>query len=297
MKAPRYPRDPRNPLNMATKTQAYQERQGDQAELNSREKGLRISGLPAVSALFSHAPDRVLRLFYEDRMVNEVGNFCSQMAEMRRPYRKLDPAELTKIAGTVLHGGVVAVARPKPVLPFDCRQTRQWAVDREPLVILDGIGNTHNLGAIARTLAFFGFRRLLISDHPEQCGLSDSAFRVAEGGLEVLTVYRVKALPEALRQIKPHYRVVGTALARQGLTLDAVQEGGRPVALILGNEEAGLPKATLAACDALLTLQGSGDVQSLNVSATAAIMAYALRPPQTVSNTRRLTQKRKDGDR
>ncbi len=294
MKAPRYPRDPRNPLNRATTTQAHQERQSDQAESNSRERGLRISGLPAVSALFTHAPDRILRLFYEDRMVNEVGNFCSQMAEMRRPYRKSDAAELTKIAGTVLHGGVVAVARPKPVLAFDCHQTRRWAADREPLVILDGIGNSHNLGAIARTLAFFGFRHLLLSDHPEQCGLSDSAFRVAEGGLEVLTVYRV---PEALRQIKPHYRVVGTALARQGLTLEAVLQGERPVALILGNEEAGLPRATLAACDALLTLPGSGDVQSLNVSATAAIIAYALRPPQTVSNTRRPTRKRKDGDR
>jgi TrmH RNA methyltransferase len=297
VKAPRYPRDARNPLNIATKHPAHQERQGDQDALNSREKGLRISGLPAVSALFTHAPDRALRLFYDDRMVNEVGHFCSQMAEMRRPYRKLDPAELTKIAGTVLHGGIVAVARPKAVLPFNACQTRQWAVDREPLVILDGIGNTHNLGAIARTLAFFGFRRLLISDHPEQCGLSDSAYRVAEGGLEALTVYRVKALPEALRLIKPHYRVVGTALTRQGLMLDAVLEERRPVALVLGNEEAGLPRATLAACDALLTLPGSGNVQSLNVSATAAIIAYALRPPQTVSKTRRPAQKRKDGDR
>jgi TrmH RNA methyltransferase len=243
-----------------------------------RERVLRVAGLPAVAALFKRSPERVLRFFYEDRLVPEVGEFCSKLAKLHRPYRKVEAEELAKIAGTVLHGGVVAVAEPNPVQPFDPAEAQRWAAAHQPLVVLDGIGNPHNLGAIARTLAFFGFERLVISDHPGQAGLSDAAYRVAEGGLDCLAVYRAAHLPAALKRLKPDYRVVGTALARTGLPLEALRDDPRPVALVLGNEETGLPKATLEACDAVVTLRGAGAVQSLNVSATAAILAYALRP-------------------
>jgi TrmH RNA methyltransferase len=263
------------------------------------ERVLRVAGLPAVAALFKRSPERVLRLFYEDRLVPEVGGFCSLMAGLHRPYRRVGAEELAKIAGTVLHGGVVAVAEPRPLLPFDPAEARQWAAARQPLVVLDGIGNPHNLGAIARTLAFFGFGRLVISDHPEQAGLSDAAYRVAEGGLDALDVYRAAALPAALKRLKPDYRVVGTALVRNGLPLEALRDDPRPVALVLGNEENGLPRATLEACDAVVTLRGAGTVQSLNVSAAAAILAYALRPrlhaPQPVRRPATPRGKPRDG--
>jgi TrmH RNA methyltransferase len=238
---------------------------------------LKIAGFPAVAALFKREPERVLRLFYEDRMVPRVGDFCAHLARLHRPYRLVETEELARIAGTVLHGGVVAVAEPRPILPFDPEEARAWARSGQPLFVLDGIGNPHNLGAIARTLAFLGYRHLVISDHPAQAGLSDAAHRVAEGGLEHLQVYLAKHLPTALKRIARDFRVVGTALGR-GVALEALRDDPRPVALVLGNEEDGLPPATLEACETVVTLRGSGAVQSLNVSATAAILAYALRP-------------------
>lgn len=79
-----------------------------------------------------------------------------------------------------------------------------------------------------------------------------------------------------LKQLGQHYRVVGTALG-QGRPLEAMlAEGGQPLAVVLGNEEHGLPPATLAACEELATIAGSGRVQSLNVAATAAIVIHAL---------------------
>jgi TrmH RNA methyltransferase len=143
------------------------------------------------------------------------------------------------------------------------------------LVVLDGIGNPHNLGAIARTAAFLGIDRLVISDDPAQAGPSDAAYRVAEGGLEFVHVFRASALPRALQQLKPAYRVVGTALGR-GRKPEALPRD-RAIALVLGNEERGLSPATLHACDEIVTIPGSGWVQSLNVAATAAILIHALR--------------------
>ncbi|HSV28707.1 MAG TPA: RNA methyltransferase [Candidatus Omnitrophota bacterium] len=237
------------------------------------EETEKVAGLPAVKALFAHAPDRAERLFFDDRLAAEAGPFCKLLAARHKPYRKVPTDELTKIAGSPLHGGILCVARPKPIPLFDVEDAKGWTT---PLVILDGVGNPHNLGAIARTMAFFGLDRLVVSDHPGQALPSEAAFRVAEGGLEWVQVYRAPKLPQVLKRLRAHYRVVGTALGAHR-PLDAVlAKGDKPLAVVLGNEEEGLPPATQAACDEVATIPGSGKVQSLNVAATAAILVHLL---------------------
>lgn len=232
--------------------------------------------MPAVQALFAHDPSRVLRLFFDDRTKAEAGEFCKVLAAARKPYRHVSTEELTKVAGTPLHGGILAVTRPKPVFTFDAENLKAWAKAGKPVVILDGVGNPHNLGAIARTMAFFGLDRLLVSDHPGQAVPSEAAFRVAEGGLEWVEVIRVRNLAQELKRLRPYYRVVGTALGAHRPLSQVLAKGDRPLAVVLGNEEEGLPPATLAACEEVATLPGSGRVQSLNVSATAAILIHLL---------------------
>ncbi|MDE1149359.1 MAG: RNA methyltransferase [Azospirillaceae bacterium] len=244
---------------------------------STRRKPFRILGLPAVSALFAQDPDRVERLFFDDRMKEKVGAYCSTLAQARKVYRLLPPEEMEKVAGTPLHGGVVAVAAARPVLPFDLDAAQGWAAAREPLMILDGVGNPHNLGAIVRTCAFFGINRLVLSDHAEQALPSEAAYRVAEGGFEYVTLYQMARFVPSLRHLRQHYRIVGTALGdHPDPAVVLSQAGAKPAALILGNEEVGLPAMTVQACSQLVTLKGSGQVQSLNVSATAAILVHAL---------------------
>ena len=238
-----------------------------------RRELLRICGPAAVRALFERDPTRVERLFFEDVMKGEVGPFCRMLAGQRKPYRQLDKAELARVAGTVLHGGVVAIARSRPILDFVPEAAREWAKDGKPLLILDGVGNPHNLGAIVRSAAFFGLERMLLADRPDQALPSDASYRVAEGGFEHLNVHRTP-LPAALRELRQVYHVVGTALGK--CAAPAAWSGDRPVALVLGNEETGLDPATFTACDEVITIPGSGRVQSLNVAATAAILIYSL---------------------
>src|SRR5437762_3081875 len=69
--------------------------------------------LPAVSALFSVAPLRVDRLCFVQRMQPYVGHFCAALARMRKSYRLVRTEELDRVAGTVLHGGIVALAQPR----------------------------------------------------------------------------------------------------------------------------------------------------------------------------------------
>jgi TrmH RNA methyltransferase len=234
----------------------------------------RICGAAPVRALFQHRPQQVLRLFYTAEKRRIAGPLCAQLARSRRPYREVPVEELARIAGTQHHGGICAIAvvrlaapLPGPVLPA--------SLLRAPLLpVLDGIGNPHNLGAIARSAAFFGCHALLLSPDSRQADLSDAAFRTAEGGLEHLEVWRAHDLPALLRDMRGSVLTVA-AVATGGAPPGALPRD-RPIALVLGNEEHGLPSPTLEACEARLTLGGSGLVESLNVSAAAAVLFHAL---------------------
>jgi RNA methyltransferase, TrmH family len=138
----------------------------------------------------------------------------------------------------------------------------------------NGVGNPHNLGAIARGAAFLGCAGMLLSDDARQAGLSDAAYRTAEGGLEHLALYRVTALPVALRAMALRFTTVA-AVARGGVAPAALPRG-KPFALLLGNEETGPGGAAIAACAHRVTLPGSGRVESLNVSVAAALLIHAL---------------------
>ncbi|OAN43970.1 rRNA methylase [Paramagnetospirillum marisnigri] len=236
----------------------------------------RVAGLPAVAALFARDPRRAERLFYDDRMKVLAGDFCAVMARQHKPYRMVPTEELSRIAGTQLHGGIVVVAKPRPIAVFDPAEAQLWAKSGRPLLVLDGISNPHNLGAIARTMAFFGLERLLVSDHPAQALPSEAAQRVAEGGLEWIDIYRTQKFIPALKRLRDSHRIIGTALGAGRPLAQCLAPTSKPVALILGNEENGLSPATLAACDEIATIEGSGRIQSLNVAATAAIVIHQL---------------------
>ena len=239
------------------------------------KKLLRVAGLPAVSALFGAAPERVERLFFDARMKPHVTAFCAELARRHRPYRQAGSEEMERIAGSVMHGGIVALAAPRPLPLLEPAKLAGWARDGGLLLLLDGVGNPHNLGAIARSAAFFGVERMVLSDHPAQASPSDASYRVSEGGLEHIELWRARQFARTLADLRRHYLVVGAA-AEAGRPMSALTSVDRPIALLLGNEERGLPPATLKACEQIVTIPGAGQIQSLNVSASAAILLYGL---------------------
>ena len=118
----------------------------------------RICGANAVAALFARRAESVVRLFYAEDAKADAGPHCAVMAAMLRPYRLLPPDELERAAGTPHHGGLCAVATSKPIGMMDFVRP-----PRHPLLlVLDSVGNPHNLGAIARSAAFFGVQALVL---------------------------------------------------------------------------------------------------------------------------------------
>lgn len=238
---------------------------------------LRVAGLSAVQALAERDPARLVRLFMDEKAAKKAESLCAKLAADHKPYRVIGQDELSKLAGTPMHGGVLALAKPKALLQFDAHEAKSWVGEGKPIAVLDGVGNPHNLGAIARTLAFFGIKRLLLSDSPGQALPSDAAYRIAEGGFEWLDVVQAPRFPLPLKRLKEAgFFVVGTALSEKSRPLTEVMGWAkkRPIAFVLGNEEKGLGSHAMSECDALAVIPGAGSVQSLNVAATAAIMAF-----------------------
>ena len=237
-----------------------------------------LCGLAAVRARFERDAAAVQKLFFDLETGRKIGPLCKGLAAARKIYRCVEPAELEKISGTLHHGGIVAVvAAPKLRAPTKA-EVSEWAAQHAPLLLLDRIGNAHNLGAIARTAAFFGVPRLVISSDPAAAQPGASAFRVAEGGLEAVELFRVPDLAEFCRGLAPQYLVAGAAVHGRAVTPAQLRAraSAQPIALVLGNEERGLGTTVAAACAQLVHIPGRGRVESLNVSAAAAVLIWEL---------------------
>jgi TrmH RNA methyltransferase len=245
-----------------------------------KPKEISICGLAAVQARFKTNAGSIKRLFFDYPTGRKIGVMCKALAKARKVYRCVEPVELEKVSGTVHHGGIVAIVEQEPVRTPTANDRVRWGKQRVPLLVLDRIGNAHNLGAIARTAAFFGVENVIIADHPQQALAGESAHRVAEGGMESVRIFSTKDLPGFLRELAATHRVIGTAVeGAMPLGKLAKSAGGseaKPVALVLGNEEHGISLDVAKACTTLVTIPGSGRVESLNVSAAAAVLCWEL---------------------
>jgi TrmH RNA methyltransferase len=234
-----------------------------------------ICGLAAVRARFRRDSSSIVRLFFDRPTSKQVGLMCRALAGARKVYRCVEPAELAKIADSMHHGGIVAIVEEQPPRVATSADAAAWARRRENVVVLDRIGNAHNLGAIARTAAYLGVPRMVIAGDPASARPGAAAYRVAEGGMDSIEIRSAPDIATFLRSLSAAgFDVVGAA-ARGGAIISEKKRSG-PWALVLGNEEHGLAPAVESACTKLVTIAGSGRVESLNVSAAAAILISRL---------------------
>lgn len=245
-------------------------------QIIARQREINVCGWQAVSTLFAQHPADVRRLFFDAPTGRRAGEFCSQLAQAKKVYRQVEPAELEKVAGTLHHGGIVAVIGERPFLKITREVLDIWSRTKAPLLLLDRVGNANNIGAIVRTAAFFGVRAIIVADHPAQALPGEAAYRVAEGGMEFVQFYRVPSLPALCADLQRSHYLIGTSLRGNQLSPSAAKERGlpRPPAVILGNEEKGMSPEVAAKCERLVKIPGTDAVESLNVSAAAAILCW-----------------------
>lgn len=193
------------------------------------------------------------------------------------PVQMVPDETLQRLCPEVNHQGVVAVAAAIPYYALEEILLQVIDTGEAPFfVLLDGITDVRNFGAIARTAECMGAHALIIPDKGAAAGNAD-AVKVSAGALNHLPVCRVTNLVDALLVLQA-YGVQTMALTEKAR--DSVYESdlSGPCCLILGSEESGISSTLLKRADALVQIPLSGQVASLNVSVAAGIaMAEIIR--------------------
>ena len=241
---------------------------------NQARNELRIHGFNAVQAVFARRPEAIRKLWLAEARIPQLQPLLKWCVAHRIGYRVVDEADLHKLASSAHHEGVVAdVLRAEPA-PLTA-----WLRDAPAgaccALWLDGVGNPHNLGAILRSAAHFGVAAVLLPKH-STLALSGAAARVAEGGAEAVPFVRMGRDDNAIAQLRGAGFALAATVVRGGSDVFATALPQRLV-LVLGAEGQGMSPALAQACDLRLGIPGSGAVESLNVSAAAAVFLAAWR--------------------
>jgi len=185
------------------------------------------------------------------------------------PVRFEPRSSLDRLAGTPAHQGIVALGAAKTYAELE-------DVSASGLVlILDGIEDPHNLGAIIRTAHAAGAAAVVIPER-RAAGLTDVVAKAAAGALEHLPVVRVVNINRTLEDLKRRdYWIYGLD-ERGAEDYDRVNYA-TPTALVLGAEGKGLHEQVRKHCDALVRIPMAGKISSLNVSVAAGIVLFEWR--------------------
>lgn len=150
---------------------------------------------------------------------------------------------------------------------------------RHFMLALDHITDPRNLGAIARSAAFFGVREIIAPER-RQVLLTQASVATAQGGFAVSDLFIVKNLARSLQDLKEQgYWVIGTSM--DGEPMKQLTTTYEKIILVLGNEETGISQLVSQRCDRMVAIAGhklegqSRGLDSLNVSVAAGILMHA----------------------
>jgi 23S rRNA (guanosine2251-2'-O)-methyltransferase len=191
----------------------------------------------------------------------------------RVPIERSDRHTLSQLTHQAKHQGVVGLmAASERALYAEPEEIFNSLSTPPLLVLLDGIEDPHNLGAILRTSEGAGVDGVFLPEH-RAAGLNETVAKTSAGAMEYVRVARVTNLVPLMQELK-----------ERGLWVVGVEAGGetsysdfdlnRPLALVLGSEGRGLRRLVREKCDAIVSIPMRGRINSLNVSVAAGIVLF-----------------------
>ena len=214
-------------------------------------------------------PD-IIRVYVTEETMREFKPLLQWCAANRKAYHTVTGKELEKITGSVHHEGVAILARQAPYRPLrDLEQILAKHQVAVPLIYLDGVQNPHNIGAIMRVMASFGWPYII--GPKTMAPMSAAAARMSEGGAEFVEVFVAESGVAFCEWAKSlGYSVLGTS-SHEASSLYETRLPNR-VGLVVGHEVHGMSKEVERKVDRRLAIPTTGQVESLNVAAATGIL-------------------------
>ncbi len=193
------------------------------------------------------------------------------LARERAVPLRFEPRDaLDRASNGAAHQGVVAFGAAQTYAALD-----QVLAGAQLLVVLDGVEDPHNLGAIMRTAHAAGASAVLVPER-RAAGLTEAVAKAAAGALEHIPVVRVGNVSQTLETLKARgFWIYG--LDERGAELYNEVDYAKPTVIVLGGEGQGLHQLVKKHCDVLVRIPMSGAISSLNVSVAAGIVLFEWR--------------------
>lgn len=190
------------------------------------------------------------------------------------PWQVVPPEKLDYITRKN-HQGVIAWLSAIEFQDIENLLPRIFEEGREPLLLLlDGVSDVRNFGAIARSASCLGADAIIIPEK-NSARVSGDAVKASAGALNTFPVCRVKSITKCLTFLKESGLKAIAATEKAGEHITASEMTG-PIVVILGSEEKGISRELLAMSDILVSIPISGAITSLNVSVSAGIILYEI---------------------
>lgn len=198
-------------------------------------------------------------------------NLIKDCRKLSVPVRFLPRVDLDRMAGTASHQGVVAVTSSKQYNDLDDLIAAKRS-DHALLVVLDGIEDPHNLGAILRTADAAGADGVVIPER-RAVGITGTVVKSSAGASEHLPVAKVTNIARTLEDLKAQ-NIWTVGLDERGAQSYESLDYNMDCAIVLGAEGKGLHDLVARKCDFLVSIPMLGKVPSLNVSVAAGVVLY-----------------------
>jgi 23S rRNA (guanosine2251-2'-O)-methyltransferase len=236
----------------------------------------RLTGIHAVREALEagRAFDRIIiAKGRQDTRVEQI----VQLARVRNIFLRFeDRAQLDRLADSKDHQGIVALVAARAAGTLDeilaAANAGTGRGEKGLIVLLDGVEDPHNLGAVIRTALAAGAHGVVIPDR-RAAGLTDTVARASAGALSHLPVAKVTNLARTMEELKETgYWLVG--LDEQAEKTYTELDYTSPLGIVLGGEGKGLHDLTRKRCDFVVSLPTVGPVKSLNVSVAAGVVLF-----------------------
>lgn len=241
------------------------------ARVKNAKKNIIIGRKPLIEAIQSGKT--IERIFFQTHVSGESIGEIRQLARQQNIPVNTVPPEKLKSFTNANHQGVVAFAAAlsyyelQPVISFVIEK------GQIPLfLMLDGITDVRNIGAISRTAVCCGAQAIIIPDKGV-APLQEDAIKASAGALEKIFICRVNSLMKAVDEL----HLNGIKVFASGITAEKFVfecDFREPCVIVMGSEEKGIYPALLKICDEKFRIPMTGDFDSLNVSVATGMILY-----------------------
>ena len=232
-----------------------------------------IEGRNSVIELLESGKDINKIYIQKGEKYGSINKIIAMAKEKRIVIVEKDKRQMDEMAQSQNHQGVIAIVPPFEYCEIE--DILEYAKEKgeSPFVlILDGIEDTHNLGAIIRTAETAGVHGIIIPKR-RAASVNSTVSKVSCGAVEYMKIARVNNITDSINKLKEAgLWICGTSIGAEKYYFDQDLKG--PLGIVIGNEGKGISSLVEKNCDFLVKIPMMGKVESLNASVSTGIIVY-----------------------